>query len=188
METGLSILVGLGLSAAVGFRVFVPLLIMSVAAHTGHLTLASGFSWIGSTPALIAFSVATILEIAGYFVPVVDHALDVIAAPAAVVAGTITTAGAVLDIEPFFRWTLAIIAGGGIAGLIHGLTGATRVASRITTAGLSNPAVAVAEAGSSVILSTLAILVPVIAFVLVFGFLVFAGRKLGRRLRRSFSK
>ena len=187
METALSILVGLGLSAAVGFRVFVPLLIMGVAAQTGYLTLASGFAWIGSTPALIAFGVATVLEIAGYFIPWVDHVLDVIAAPAAVVAGTIATAGTVVNIDPFFRWTLAIIAGGGIAGLIHGLTGATRVVSTITSAGVTNPGVALAEAGSSVVLSVLAILLPVIAFAIVLALLVYAVKKISRRVWRSSS-
>jgi hypothetical protein len=185
VETALSVLIGLGLSAAVGFRIFVPLLIMSAAAQTGHLTLSAGFAWIGSPPALVAFAVATVLEIAGYFIPWVDHALDVIAAPAAVVAGTITTAGAVLEIDPFLRWTLAIIAGGGIAGLIHALTGATRAASTATTAGLGNPAFAALEAGSAALLSLLAILMPVVAILLVAVLLVTGARKICRRLFRS---
>ena len=41
METALSLFLGVGLSAACGFRVFVPLLVMSLAARTGHLTLAA---------------------------------------------------------------------------------------------------------------------------------------------------
>ena len=73
METALSVLVGLGLSAACGFRVFVPLLVVSIAARSGHLSLATGFDWMGSDAALIAFGVATVLEIAGYYVPWVDH-------------------------------------------------------------------------------------------------------------------
>jgi len=64
METLLSICVGIGLSAACGFRVFVPLVVMSAAALTGHLTLAHGFEWVGSYPALIAFAVTTCEEIA----------------------------------------------------------------------------------------------------------------------------
>ena len=88
METVLSLLVGIGLSAACGFRVFVPLLMVSISAMSGHLVLAPGFEWLGSLPALIAFSVATCLEIAGYYVPWVDHLLDSVSTPAAVVAGT----------------------------------------------------------------------------------------------------
>src|SRR6266446_2543792 len=104
METLLSIFVGIGLSAACGFRVFVPLLVMSIAAASGHLTLAQGFQWIGSYPALVAFSVATLLEIAGYYIPWVDHFLDAVATPAAIIAGTIVTASMVSGMSPFLKW------------------------------------------------------------------------------------
>ena len=73
LDTVLSVLVGVGLSAACGFRVFVPLLVMSIASLSGHLTLSPGFQWIATYPALIAFALATILEIAGYYIPWVDH-------------------------------------------------------------------------------------------------------------------
>src|SRR5579859_1441024 len=117
MDTLLSVCIGIGLSAACGFRVFVPLLVMNIASLSGHLTLAHSFEWIGSYPALIAFSVATCVEIAGYYIPWVDHALDTIATPAAIVAGTLVTASVVSDMSPFLKWTLAAIAGGGAAGL-----------------------------------------------------------------------
>src|SRR5438552_4638510 len=129
METLLSICVGIGLSAACGFRVFVPLLVMSIAAASGHLTVASGFQWIGSYPALVAFSVATLLEIAGYYIPWVDNLLDTIAIPAAIIAGTLITASLVTDVSPFLKWTLAIIAGGGVAGMVQGTTVVARGAS-----------------------------------------------------------
>src|SRR5687768_18437504 len=86
MELLLSICVGLGLSAACGFRIFVPLLAMSIAANAGHLQLASSFEWIGSTEALVAFSLATALEIGAYYIPWLDNFLDTVATPAAVVA------------------------------------------------------------------------------------------------------
>src|SRR6266404_3033095 len=105
METLLSICVGVGLSAACGFRVFVPLLVMSIAAASGHLTLAHGFEWIGSNPALVAFSVATVVEIAAYYIPWVDNLLDAIATPAAVIAGTLVTASMVTGTSPFLKWT-----------------------------------------------------------------------------------
>lgn len=44
METMLSIFVGVGLSAACGFRIFVPLLIMSIASLSGQLTLSPEFA------------------------------------------------------------------------------------------------------------------------------------------------
>src|SRR5207302_9281297 len=104
METLLSICVGIGLSAACGFRVFVPLLALSIASLSGHLPLAHGFEWIGSYPALLALSVATCVEILGYYIPWLDHVLDAIASPAAVLAGTLITAATVTDIGPFGKW------------------------------------------------------------------------------------
>src|SRR4029079_6096529 len=99
MDTVLSVLIGLGLAAACGFRVFVPLLVMSLAsrAEVGHLVLADHFAWIGSTPALISFSVASVLEIAGYYIPWVDNLLDTVATPTAIVAGILVTASAMGD-------------------------------------------------------------------------------------------
>lgn len=180
-ETILSILVGVALAAACGFRVFVPMLVMSIASYTGHLSLSSGFAWIGSLPALIAFGVATAFEIAGYYIPWVDHVLDMIAAPAAVIAGVIAMASSVVGMSPFLQWTLAIIAGGGVAGLIHAFTGVTRLASTATTGGIGNPVVSTAEAGSSVTLSVLAVVVPLVAAAIVFVVLLFAARMLYKK-------
>ena len=177
MESFLSFLVGIGLSAACGFRVFVPLLVVSIASYTGHLHLSSGFEWMGSTAALVAFATATILEIAAYYVPWVDNLLDTIASPAAVIAGTLITASLVADMSPFLKWTLAVIAGGGVAGLVQGTTVVTRGASSAGTGGLANPILATAELGGSLITSILSLLVPVLV-ALAIGLLLFlAGRR-----------
>ena len=135
METLLGIAIGIGLSAACGFRVFVPLLVMNLMALGGYLHLSPGFAWIGSHYATMAFATATILEVIGYYVPWVDHLLDIVATPAAVIAGTVATASMVVDLSPFLKWTLSLIAGGGIAGLVQGTTSALRVKSSLSTAG-----------------------------------------------------
>ncbi len=178
METVLSLLVGIGLSAACGFRVFVPLLIVSISAMSGHLVLAPGFEWLGSLPALSAFSVATCLEIAGYYVPWVDHLLDSVSTPAAVVAGTVITASVVTDVSPFLKWSLAAIAGGGAAGLIQGTTVLARGASTAGTGGLGNPLLATVELGGSIVTSILAIVAPVLLALLLIALVFFVGRKL----------
>lgn len=183
MDTLLSVCIGIGLSAACGFRVFVPLLVMNIASLSGHLTLAHGFEWIGSNPALIAFSVATCVEIGGYYIPWVDHALDTIATPAAIVAGTLVTASVVGDMSPFLKWTLAAIAGGGAAGLVQGTTVVTRAASALTTGGLGNPVVSTLELGGALLTSVLAVVVPIAALALVALLLLVFGRKLFRRSR-----
>jgi Domain of unknown function (DUF4126) len=175
METLLSALVGLGLAAACGFRVFVPLLILSLAVRAEQLTLGGSFAWIGSTPALIAFAIATLLEIGGYYIPWVDHLLDTIAAPTAIIAGIVVTASALGgEVSPFLRWSLAVLAGGGTAAVFQGLTTAARHVSTFTTGGLANPLVSTAEAGGSALLAVLAVTLPVVAALTV-GLLLYLG-------------
>lgn len=183
MEQLLSICVGIGLSAACGFRVFVPLLIMSIASLSGHLALAHGFAWIGTYPALVAFAVATCLEVGGYYIPWLDHLLDTLATPAAIVAGTIVTASAVTDMSPFLKWTLAVIAGGGAAGIVQSGTVLTRAASSVTTAGLANPAVATLELGGATLTSVLALVAPILCVILVAAAVFIVGKLALKRFR-----
>jgi hypothetical protein len=186
MDHLLSLAVGIGLAAACGFRVFVPLLVMSAAAYTGHLELSSGFHWIGTLPALVAFASATVLEIAAYYVPWVDNLLDTIAAPAAVVAGTVVTASALTDVDPFLKWSLAIIGGGGVAGIVSGATALMRGASTITTGGIANPIFSTFESGVALVVAALAIVLPLVALGVAILTVYFLGKKLfGRPARRQ---
>ncbi|MFO7676571.1 MAG: DUF4126 domain-containing protein [bacterium] len=163
MEYLLGVLLGIGLAAACGFRVFVPLLVISIAALAGRLELAPDFAWLGSWPALVIFAVATGLEIAAYYLPWLDQLLDLAATPAAVVAGIVVTASVVTGMSPALRWPLAIIAGGGIAGAVQFVTTSLRRASASVTAGLSQPAAVTLETGGSAGMSVLSVLLPVAA-------------------------
>ena len=180
METLIGIPIGIGLSAACGFRVFVPLLVMNLASLTGHLHLGPGFEWIGSTYATMAFGTATVLEVLAYTIPWLDHILDVITSPAAVIAGTIATASMVIDMSPFLKWTLGIIAGGGIAAIVQGATVALRTKSFALTAGMGNPLVATGELAGSVITALLAIIVPILCLILISLLCIFVTWKVGR--------
>ncbi len=185
MDALLSICIGVGLSAACGFRVFMPLLIMSIASLSGHLTLSPGFEWIGTYPALVAFGVATFIEISAYYIPWVDNLLDTVAVPAAIIAGTIVMASSVSEMSPFLKWALALIVGGGVAGTVQSFTSITRVASTATTGGLGNPVVSTLEAGGSIVMSILAIALPVLAGIAVLGVIYLASKKVFRNLFRQ---
>ena len=182
MDTLLSICVGIGLSAACGFRVFVPPLVMSLASLFGHLKLSPNFEWMGSYPALAVFGVATCIEIAAFYIPWVDNLLDTVATPMAIAAGTFVTASQIPDGDPMLQWTVALIAGGGSAGTIQAFTGIGRLASTVMTGGLGNALLSTLESGGSIILSGLAIAVPVFAVCLVAVLLVFTLSQLGRSL------
>jgi len=180
-----SIALGLGLSAAAGFRIFVPFLCLSIAARLDFIELSSGFEFLEAWPTIIILSVATALEIGAYFVPWIDNLLDLIATPAALIAGILLTASVLGDVNPAVQWVIAIIAGGGTAGTVQGLTVLARGASLTSTGGLGNPAVSTAETSGSILTAILAILVPLIAIVLVLIFIFLAGRIALKRRRGS---
>lgn len=182
MEVLLSICLGLGLAAACGFRVFVPFLIMSVAAKAGHMELSPSFEWISADASLAVFAIATGLEITAYFVPWLDNLLDSMAAPTAVVAGVLVTAASIQDTSPLVTWSLAVVGGGGLAAAVQGVTTVIRGASSLMTAGVGNPLIAAGEAGGALTLSGLAVLLPAVAFILVMTVAIFAIARLGRRL------
>jgi hypothetical protein len=177
----LGVIAGVALAAACGFRVFVPLLVASIAVHSGAMQVSEGFAWVGSTPALCCLAAATAFEIGGYYLPGVDHFLDVIATPAAVVAGTLVTASFVTDMEPWMRWSTALIAGGGAAAAVQGATVVARGISGITTLGLGNPIVATAELVGSTAVSILAVVAPIFALALIAGMAWWLFRRFTRR-------
>jgi hypothetical protein len=183
-DLALSIVLGIALAAATGFRVFLPMLIVSGAAYTGHLQLDNSFAWLGTSSALTMLSVAALAEVLAYYVPVVDNLLDALATPAAFIAGTLVSAAVMTDVPPMVKWTAAVIAGGGVAGLTQGLTGILRAHSTVLTGGLGNSIIATAELGGAVLISFLALVAPAAAIALVMLFLLVAVR-LVRRLFRG---
>lgn len=166
LDLGLSIALGIGLAAATGFRLFLPLLVLSAAAWTGHVNLNESFGWLGTPAAVIMLGTAAIVEIAAFYIPGVDNLLDTLATPGAVVAGTIASAAVMTDVPPMVKWTAAIIAGGGVAGITQSLTAMLRAKSTLFTGGLGNSVVATAELGGASLISILALAAPVAALAL----------------------
>lgn len=166
-ETIFSILIGVGLAASVGFRIFVPLFALSIASYFNVIPLNESWDWLGSTTALIILGVATLVEIFAYFIPFIDNLLDTIAVPLAAIAGTAVMVATVSDLDPTFTWALAIIAGGGTAAAIKGSTSTTRLASSTTTAGIANPIISTVETGTSIVMSVFSIFIPLLAILLV---------------------
>jgi Domain of unknown function (DUF4126) len=185
VDVVVSIALGVGLAAAVGFRVFLPLLVMSVAAYTGHLSLSDSFAWLATPTALAMLSVAALAEILAYYVPGVDNLLDAIATPATVVAGTLAAAAVMTDLPPIVKWTTAVIAGGGVAGLTQSVTSLLRAKSTVMTGGLGNAAVATGELGGALLVSLLALLAPLAALGLVVAFCWLAVRLVRRLFRQT---
>lgn len=172
MEVIIALCLGITLSAACGFRVFVPPLAMSLAAISGHFPLASGFEWVGTKEAAIALGIATIFEVLAYYIPLVDNLLDTVQIPVAVGIGTVMTAATLGHTDPVLQWTLAAIAGRGTAGLTKTLASLTRLASTGITGGLGNFIVATLEAAGSISLSILGLTFPLWTAAILLGVLL----------------
>jgi hypothetical protein len=177
----LSVALGIGLAAATGFRVFIPLLVAGLAARAGWVPLTDSFAWLQSTPALVALGTAAALETLAFYFPGLDHLLDVLAGPLAVIAGVLASASVMVDMPPELRWPIAVIASGGIAALTKGTAAVIRAKSAAMTGGLGNPVVSTAETAGAATLSIVAIVAPVICLVGVIAIVVWAVR----RRRRS---
>ncbi len=182
-DTIFSILIGIGLAASVGFRIFVPLFVLSIATYYGIIPLNENWEWVGSSTAIIILGIATIVEIGAYLIPWLDNLLDSIAVPLAAVAGTAVMVATVSDLNPAITWALAIIAGGGTATAIQSSTTTARLASSTTTAGFANPILSTAETGTSILVSILSVLYPIIAVIvtLIFLWIIFKVLKLFRK-------
>ena len=186
METILSLCIGIGLSAACGFRVFVPLLVMSVASLMGWFEPMKGFEWLAIPSVCIGLAVATICEIGAYYIPWVDNALDTIATPAAMVAGTLTTmAVSTGEMSQFASWAAAIIVGGGTATAVQMGTVAVRGVSTATTGGIANPLVSTGEWIGAIVVSVLSLIVPVLVVIVGIIFMALAVRWLRKKKQES---
>jgi hypothetical protein len=186
-ETILSIFLGIGLAASVGFRVFVPLFALSLAAYFNFWELNSSWEWIGNTSAVITLGVATVFEIFAYYLPFLDNLLDSVAIPLAAIAGTAVMVSTVADLSPVITWALAIIAGGGTAAAVKSSASATRLGSTVSTAGFGNPIVSTIETGTSVVMSIVSIFLPILAIILVL-FIFYLIYKLYKKIRPNRPK
>jgi hypothetical protein len=181
MEYFFSVCLGLGLSAAAGFRVFVPLLVTNIAYIAGFAQPQSGFEWMGTWVTFAVLASATLVEVAAYYIPWLDNLLDTIATPVAAVAGTLLMTSLLDNDHPVLRWGLGLILGGGSAGLIQAGTGLLRLGSTATTGGIANPVVATLENVVSVVLSVLSLIVPVLVAVGVVWLMIKVFQKLKNR-------
>ncbi len=185
MEMLLAVCLGVGLSAACGFRIFVPMLIASLASKAGMMPLGEGFHWISSDAAMAAFLIATFVEVGAFYLPWLDNALDSLTAPAAMVAGILLAAASMHSMPPMMKWSIAVIAGGGSAGVIHTGVASLRLGSTAATGGLANPVVSTIEWIGSIVMSLFSIFLPLLAALLTL-VLLLAFVRLAWRVWRSW--
>lgn len=184
IETISAIALGIGLSASAGFRVFIPLLVAGLAAHFGILPLGESFAWMGTTPALITFGVASVVEVLAYYIPFIDNLLDTIATPLSVGAGTLLmTSVFPSDIE-WMKWVMGFIIGGGAAATIQGGSALARLTSSQFTAGTGNNLISTSEGAAATGFSVLALFIPILIALLLVVVIIVILRMAYRKMRK----
>lgn len=181
VQTVTATALGIALAACCGFRVFVPMLVAGVASRFHIFHFSESFSWLSTTPALIVLAVATVAEIAAYYVPFIDNILDTIAAPLAAIAGTLLATSVIPIDNEWIKWIFGIIAGGGGAGLIASGTGLLRLFSSKTSLGTGNAVVSTGENTAALVGSILAFVIPLIIAALFIVLFVWIIRKIANR-------
>lgn len=178
----------IGLAASTGLRAWLPLLATSLLARFDVVTLGDSFAFLSSTPAIVLFAVATVLEIAADKIPVLDHGLDVVSTVIRPIAAAVLAGAVMFQIhDPLWAMVLGLIVGAPTALVPHAVKSGVRVASTATTGGLTNPVVSVAEDTASLTMVVLAVVVPIVAagLVLVLSFLALRWWRRRRHVARS---
>lgn len=191
LQYAISAMIGVGLAAATGFRVFLPMFAVSLASYFGWIPMNENFAWLTGLPTVITTGIATVAEIFSYYFPLVDHFLDTISIPLATVAGAVLFASQFAGLDAFPQWAIALIAGGGTAATISSAFAGTRAVSTATTGGLGNPVVATSETLGAGVMSFLAMVFPIIAGVIAIVLVLivlFYGRKLWKKYYGQKSK
>lgn len=175
----------IGLGAASGLNAWIPLLGLGLADRFGLVTLTHPFDSLSSTPALIVLGVLFVLDLVGDKIVVIDHVLHVFGTVIAPASGAIVFAAQdnlISQSHPL----LAGVAGMVLGGSMHLGRSALRPAVTAGTGGVGNPIVSFIEDGFAAVLTLLAVVVPVLAFVFLLAMVFFAVRFLQRwRTRRS---
>jgi hypothetical protein len=184
-------LLGLSLAASTGLNTFLPLFLLAGAAHFGFFDaqklLNGNFAWVASGGALAALAVATIVEVVGDKIPVVDHALDVFGTVARPAVGAFAAASVFTGADPGTAAIAGLVMGAPIAFGFHAAKAGTRAGSTVTTAGLGNPILSVVEDLAAMGMTLAAIAFPWIMplVLLLVGLALFL---IYRRVRRLFPK
>ncbi len=160
-------------------------LVAGLAARWGALSLYEGFQWLSTTGALVALATASVLEVAAYYIPGVDHVLDIVATPASLIAGAVASAAVMVDIPPAIMWPVAIIGGGGVAGVTKVTSALVRAKTGLLTAGLANPVVSTGETAGAIGVSIAAIVVPLLCLLALVVLFIWIGRQMRRMMWRE---
>ena len=161
----LGLAAGIAIAAAAGLRAFLPLLAIGLAGRFGLIHLQPGADWLTGTPALVCFGTATVVEIVGDKIPVVDHALDAIGTFLRPIAAALAAYGVLVHWPAPWAQIVALALGAG-AFAVHAAKAKARIGSTAVTMGAANPVLSVVEDGVSILIVVVALVAPLVVLAL----------------------
>ena len=176
---------GLALAATCGLRAFLPLFVVSLLSHLGHIEVSEGFEWMSSTLAVMALGAAVLLELMADKVPVVDHALDTVAVFVKPVAAMVAAASVMTEIDPLLSTVVGLILGGSMAQGVHLVKAKLRLLSSALTATVANPFLSIIEDVLALVATIMAFLLPVLLFLAALALSIWGFRTWFRRRYQS---
>lgn len=174
---------GVVLAACAGLRAFLPLFSASVAVHLYPLALPEALGWLERPEAMVLFGVATVLEILGDKVPIVDHLLDSVQVFTKPALAALAATPFLYQLAPEHAAAIAIVVGAPLALGVHATKATARAGSTVTTGGLGNPVLSLVEDLAAVFAVIVGFLAPLIALALTL-FLLLALVRFALRVRR----
>jgi hypothetical protein len=157
---------GIVLAACAGLRAFLPVFSASLAAWTMHVPLPDNLEWLARPETVLAFGIATFIEILGDKVPLVDHALDSIQLFTKPGLAVLAATPFLYQLSPQYAIGIGIVLGAPLALGVHTAKATARVGSTAATGGIGNPILSVVEDVAAVGSIALAFLAPIVALVL----------------------
>jgi len=176
------VLSGLTLAAPAGVNAYIPLLAVALAERLGWLHLDAPYDILGAWWVIAIIAVLLIVEVVADKVPAVDHVNDVIQTVVRPAAGGLlaVSASGHGSVSP----VVLLVAGVLIAGGVHAVKASARPVVNVSTAGAGAPVVSTLEDIGAVIVTVLALLVPVLAAIVIIAVVVVAIVTIRRWRRR----
>lgn len=184
----MSIMTAMSLAGAAGLNAYIPLLVFGLLArYTGLVDLPPEWLWLTHPVLLGVVAALLVVELVADKIPVVDSVNDVIQTVVRPTSGGIVFASGlgaaeVVDGRTEINW-VAVIVGVLIALAIHLLKSTARPVVNASTAGVGAPVLSTVEDTTSLTVTLLALLAPVIAAALMVAAVAALGVLVVRRIR-----
>ncbi|HEX6968407.1 MAG TPA: DUF4126 domain-containing protein [Micromonosporaceae bacterium] len=196
----LEALTGTGLAASAGLNAYIPLLVLGILGRYSDLVdLPAHWQWLSNGWVITVLAALLAIEVVADKVPVVDHINDVVQTVVRPTSGGLvfgagagTQSVTASDPGRLFasdEW-IPVVIGMLIALGVHVLKALIRPLVNTATAGIATPLISATEDAASVIMSMVALLLPVLVLLFLAGSILATGwlvrrRRISNRERRA---